>query len=261
MSITVIAEVGSNHCGSLKQAEELIDAAAAARCTHVKFQMFKWSDIRQLDAASKDPRLELDRAFIREAAGLAWKRGIKFLCTPFSIEAVRELDPLVDAWKISSAEAGMEALVTMAARTGKPMYVSMGYVDPEKIYAYEKWVNSQPGAGKFIPMHCVPAYPATPDSYALGDWLGHANIHLWGISDHTVGVGTSCAALALGARVFEKHIRLKEQPPNPDNGPHALTPREFKDYVAALWQADQAMGGVLRSAPDRPGRKIHVWRG
>lgn len=244
MGITVIAEVGSNHCGSLRMAEELIDAAAAARCTYVKFQMFKWTDIRSLDAHQKDPRLELDRAFIREAAGMAWKRGLGFLCTPFSIQAVQELAPIVDAWKISSAEAGMEAIVTMAARTGKPLYVSTGYLEPEKLAAYEKWVHSQPGAGKFIPMHCVPAYPARPEAYALKDWLGHANVHLWGISDHTVGIGTSVAALALGARVFEKHIRLDVQPPNPDNGPHAMRPEEFKGYVAALWQADKAIGGV-----------------
>jgi len=259
MALRIIAEAGSNHCGRLDLAEELVRVAARARADYFKVQMFEWRDIRTDGGEGRDPALQLDRHHLREIAGFCWKAGIEFLCTPFSLGAVAEVDPLVGAWKISSAEAGREALVRACAKTGKPLFISTGYLDKDRLLAYRRWAHGL-GAGQVILFHCVASYPARPDAYALGET--HRIFYEsgpWGISDHTVGTGTAVGAVALGARVVEKHFRLDDQPPSPDNGPHACRPDELGAYVAALWQVEQAISGTLAAPAPRPGRVLWHW--
>lgn len=238
--VQVIAEIGSNHLGLVEEAKRLIAAAKNAGCQVAKFQAFDESIWTPL-AWAKRKHLAMGPEFFAECANVCAILGIEFMCTPCYPEAVEWLNPLVKRWKIASADVGHGELIEAVRATVKPILVSTGFA----------WAPLWA-----IPLHCVVSYPASPASYGLNEWLHKVGIlREWGLSDHTVGIGTAVAAVALGASIVEKHFALPESV-GPDAGVHAARPREMARLVEAVQQAEEAVGGQLGEPRVPQGRKV-----
>lgn len=224
----IIAEIGSNHCGELALAEKLIAVAAGCGADAAKFQVFNRVDIWH-EPQTRPQWTELSKPFVLKVAAMCERAGVEFMTSVFNPADVGWLNPLVRRWKVASAEAGKQALLRAVLATGKPVLVSTG-------------VSEAPAS--CLPLVCVSAYPAREADYGLREWVGSRET--WGISDHTVGFGAAAAAVGMGAMVVEKHIALHNQPPSPDEGPHALRPSEFAVFTRTIREAAAATWGHHR---------------
>lgn len=244
-AVAVVAEIGNNHEGDFDVAIELTRAAAKAGAHAVKFQAI---DPGQLVRPTETARLEqlgrfqlTPEQFGRlhdEARGL----GIGFLCTPFDLDAVTWLTPLVDAFKIASADNDFTALITAAAETGRPVIVSGGMADLEGMRAVRDLVTAR--GAEFAALHCVSAYPTAPEDAALATIprLAEALDVMVGYSDHTLGIEACVLAVALGARILEKHFTLRHD--YSDFRDHQLSadPAELARLVQSVSEAQTLIG-------------------
>lgn len=239
--VKILAEIGSNHCGLLTLAKDLIATAATAGADIVKLQAFDETIWESPEEWEKRKDFAIDEGFAKECALFAEKLGLEFMCTPFYPEAVGWLDLLVKRWKIGSADVGNEALLAAVYDTGKQALYSQG------VHKTPRYLRSD-----WVPMICVSRYPARVDEYALGWFAGMK----WGLSDHTLGSNLACAAVARGATFIEKHIRLNEQPWSPDKD-HSMSPIPFMAFCSQVREIEKVVSN-LQCAPARfaPGRKV-----
>ena len=207
----IIAEAGVNHGGDIGIAMYLIIAAKESGADAVKFQLFR--DRPEIE------HLRLSEAQIKELADYCGQVGIEFMCTPFYVEAVAFLDPLVKRHKIASGWMRDTRIFDAALATGKPVTASMGMtIVGQNPYRHNPNVSF---------LHCVSLYPC-PDEHA-----GLSNLNTWwitGYSDHTVGTVACVAAAARGAQIIEKHLTLDKTAPGPDHSCSA-EPEEFAAMV------------------------------
>ncbi|MBF0498565.1 MAG: N-acetylneuraminate synthase family protein [Candidatus Riflebacteria bacterium] len=257
----IIAEAGSNHNRDLETARRLIDIAAEAGADACKFQIFAAEKIysKKTPMASylKDKKLvksgeslwdiikklETPRAWLAELVGHCRARGIQFLCTPFDIAAVDELESVgVEAYKVASFEITHLPLIERIAKTGKPMILSTGMANLEDI---EVALDTFHGAGgkELSLLHCAIAYPAKFEDLHLRamDTMRQAFSVPVGFSDHTMGYVSDVAAVARGACIIEKHFTLDRRMEGPDH-PFSLEPGELKEMVTAIRQTEAALG-------------------
>jgi N,N'-diacetyllegionaminate synthase len=252
----VVAEIGNNHDGSIRQAERLIEAAAEAGADAVKFQTHI-ADAEMLPSTPTPPhfdepryeftkRMELSLEDHVRLKGLADERGLVFFSSPFSVEAVELLEQVgVPAYKIASGEVTNPPLIEAVAATGRPVLLSTGMSGVEDV---DRATSTLREAGTpFCVMQCTSTYPCPPDQVnlramvAMGERLGC----LYGLSDHTPGVWTSVAAVALGAVAVEKHFTLSKLLYGPDH--HAsLVPEELARLVEGVREIEAALGSGLK---------------
>ena len=210
----IIAEAGVNHGGRMETAMRLIEAAANAGADAVKFQLFK-------DRPAIE-HLRLSEAEITRLAGYCGFEGIEFMCTPFYVEAVAFLDPLVKRHKIASGWTKDRRIFEAARATGKHVIASLGSKDEQSLF-YP--LDSFSPSVSFL--HCVSQYPCPDDKANL------KRLHaLWimGYSDHTVGTLACVSAAAMGAKIIEKHLTLDKTAEGPDHSCSA-EPAEFAAMV------------------------------
>ena len=204
----VIGEIGVNHGGNLQTARDLVVAARHAGASAVKFQLFR--DRPEIE------HLRLSEQDIRHLSEYCQKLGIEFMCTPFYLEAVAFLDPLVKRHKLASGWQRDRAIFDAAVATGKPVIASLGLGG---------FFPSSPNVSY---LHCVSKYPC-PDN--------EADLYkvraLDGYSDHTVGTLACVAAVAMGAQIIEKHITLDKTAVGPDHSCSA-EPDEFANMVKQI---------------------------
>ena len=209
--IFIIAEAGVNHGGSVEIAERLIDHAKAAGANAVKFQLFK--DRPEIE------RLRMTENQIFDLSDFAKRAGIEFACTPFYVEAVAFLDPLVKRHKIASGWMKNPEIFDAALATGKPVIASMGMAEIG-VHAYRNKPNAS-----FL--HCISLYPCPDEKANL------SKINTWwipGYSDPAVGTLACVAAAAMGAKIIEKHLTLDKTTAGPDHSCSA-EPAEFAAMV------------------------------
>lgn len=187
--------------------------------------------------------------------------GIEFMCTVFIAADIAKIAPLVKRFKIASAESGDEAFVKAHFAYSQRVIVSyafgttpdyrwFGETDPETKAAL-------PLADKFL--HCVCSYP-TPIEQANIKRVGfHDGVIFHGLSDHTTSVLTGALAVAAGATVIEKHVRLHDTPTDNPDYPHSMNAESipadsdderhlFREYVANIREAELAMGSGRNEA-------------
>ena len=212
--VLVIAEIGANHEGNLDEAKRLIEAAAKAGADAVKFQTYRAEKIvasSETQRRTHFRRLELTDEAFQTLAQVALEYGVMFLSTPFDVESVDLLDPLMPAFKIASGDLTAAPLVAHIASKGKPIILSTGMAELAEIAEAIGVIEESSPLGAESPvvlLHCVSSYP-TPDAEAQLNaipYLRDRTGRLIGYSDHTLGIEACLAAVALGARVIEKHF-------------------------------------------------------
>lgn len=264
--IKFIAEVSSNHARDLERCFRFIDASADAGCTAVKFQLFKIRDLFSPEALRGKPELlkreawELPLEFLPPLAQRCRERGIEFSCTPFYLDAVAELAPYVDFYKIASYELLWDDLLAACARTGKPVILSTGMATMEEIvHAVE--VLRQHGCASPTLLHCTSAYPTPYQEANLAaiDTLRQATGCEIGWSDHTVEPAVMHRAIhRWDAKVIEFHLDLDGQGDEYAAG-HCWLPEQIQAVIEAVNKGLSADGdGVKAPVPSElPDR---MWR-
>ena len=255
----IIAEMSGNHCGDINRALRLIHAAKNAGADAVKLQTYT-ADTMTINHNSDEFRVKggLWNGYhlydLYKEAHTPWewherlfaeaeKIGITIFSTPFDSTAVELLEKLnAPAYKIASFELTDLSLIKCVAATGKPIIMSTGNANLAEI---EEAVQTAKmvGAVDIILLHCTSGYPV-PASQAnistvsvLRDAFG-CNA---GLSDHTLDIGVSIAAVALGACVIEKHFTLSRADGGPDAG-FSLEKEELKSLVTNCHMAYEATG-------------------
>ena len=271
----IIAEAGVNHNGNLDMAKKLIDVAAEAGADLVKFQTFsadrlvtqlaKTADY-QIKTTEGDEsqyemlhRLELTTSMHRELISYCAVLNISFFSTGFDIESVDLLVSLgQDHFKIPSGEITNLPFLRHIGHLGKPVILSTGMATLGEIeYAID--VLEQAGTPRSIMtvLHCTTEYPTSMEDVNL---QAMQSIHKAfgvkvGYSDHTPGIEVAIAAVALGAKVIEKHFTLDRNLPGPDHKA-SLEPYELKAMVTAIRNIEIALGdGIKRLTPSETKNK------
>lgn len=265
MKTLIIAEAGVNHNGDLALARQLIDVAADAGADLVKFQTFsadrlvatkaRKAEYQKLatDAGESQHamirRLELTRAMHEALIAYCKSRVIRFFSTGFDLESINLLAELgLDRFKVPSGEITNLPYLRHVGRYAKPVILSTGMATLGEIEAALE-VLEQAGTprDRITVLHCNTEYP-TPMAdvnlramLAIRDAFGVAV----GYSDHTAGVEVAIAAVALGAKVIEKHFTLDRNLPGPDHKA-SLEPNELKAMVAAIRNIEQALGDGIK---------------
>ncbi len=257
--VLFIAEVSANHLGSLERARELVTAAAKAGATAVKFQTYT-ADTMTLNL----PNLSVTQGHelwggrtlysLYEEAHTPWEwheelfalardLGVLPFSSPFDLTAVDFLESLnAPMYKIASLETGDHALIRAVSETGKPVIISTGATELEEIDELVKVVR-ETGNKNLTLLLCTSSYPAIPaDSHLQRISLLRETFKCEiGLSDHTLGIGVSVAAIALGATAIEKHITLRRSDGGADSA-FSMEPEEFAELVAQGKNAKASLG-------------------
>ncbi|MBF0386258.1 MAG: N-acetylneuraminate synthase [Candidatus Omnitrophica bacterium] len=264
--VFIIGEAGVNHNGDLGMACRLIDAAAAAGCDAVKFQTFKTERVISTRAPKARyqkeatgigesqfemvKRLELDAAAHRKLLIHCRKRGILFLSTPFDEESADMLQELgVPLFKIPSGEITNMPLLRHISLKLRPVILSTGMSTLVEVESAVK-VLRKAGCVRLVLLHCVTSYPCPIEQVNLRAMttLARAFKCPVGYSDHTLGLDASLAAVAMGARVIEKHFTMDIGLPGPDHQA-SLPPEGLAELVERVRALERAMGdGIKRAA-------------
>jgi N,N'-diacetyllegionaminate synthase len=258
--VLVVAEIGNNHEGDMGRARELVLAAAASGAQAVKFQTIV---PERLVARSQAARLAQLRRFclsydqFASLAETAAQAKVLFMSTPFDVESVRHLTPLVPAFKIASSDNNFDPLLEAVAKTGKPALISTGMADIAGIQrtcrVFEK---ASGGKSQIVLLHCVSAYPTPAESANLLaiPAIARATGHAVGYSDHTLGIEQAVLSVALGACVIEKHFTLSKTQSEFRDHQLSADPAELAELVRRVRAARTALGdGVKRVMPAEEG--------
>jgi sialic acid synthase SpsE len=260
-----VAEVSSNHARDLDRCLAFVDAAAEAGCGAVKFQLFRIRELfaPEILARSEEHRRreawELPVGFLAPIAERCRLRGVAFWCTPFDLQAVRELEPHVDVLKVASYELLWDDLLEACAGTGKPVCISTGMATVDEI-EHAVGVLRAAGCADLTVLHCVSGYPAPAAECNLAaiETLRRLGTAV-GWSDHSVDPAVVARAVhRFGASVIEFHLDLDGQGDEFETG-HCWLPEQIAPVIAGVARAIGADGdGVKAPVPSElPDRE---WR-
>ena len=259
----IIAEMSGNHNQSLERALEIVEAAAATGAQMLKLQTYTADtmtlDLREGEFLVDDPGSPWKGTSLYDLYQVAhtpwgWHRPIMerarelgMLCfsTPFDHAAVDFLEDLgVPAYKIASFENSHLPLIKKVAATGKPVIISTGLASISNLGETVETIRSA-GCEEFILLKCTSTYPATPNSSNVLTIPHLRNLFNCetGLSDHTLGIGASIAAIAHGATVIEKHFTLSRADGGVDSA-FSMEPEEMKQLVVEAERAWQALGQI-----------------
>lgn len=264
--VFVIAEIGSNHNGDRELAHLMIDHAAEGGANAAKFQTFsadglysklaprltEMDNFNDVDATVTPhelaKRLEIDRSWHAEMAEHCTRVGIEFMSTPFDLDAIEELDEFVARHKIASFDLTNKELVEAAASTGKPLVLSTGHAFLGEVETALGWVRDIDGDLPVTLLHCTSQYPTVPSDVHLRamQTMQQAFGCEIGLSDHTLGVSVSLAAVALGATMLERHVTEDINSAGPDHH-FALEPSVLKELVDGCVMVSAALGSPVKS--------------
>ena len=250
-----IAEASSNHGRDLSRGLAFVDAAAEAGCDAVKFQLFKIDRMFAPEILAKSEKhrarreWELPLAHLEPLAARCKAKGIQFACTPFYLEAVEELAPHVDFYKIASYELLVTPLLEACAKSGKPVVLSTGMATMDEIVAAAETLK-RAGANDITLLHCVSAYPTPVEEAnlsaiaAIRDATGCAT----GWSDHTRKPSVVERAVhRWQASAVEFHLDLDGAGAEYAAG-HCWLPGEIAPVIARIRESAAADGTGLKTS-------------
>ncbi len=257
--VFIVAELSANHGKDFNRAVRLIEAAKDAGADAVKLQTYT-PDTITIDCDNEYFRIRgtiwdgktLYQLYKEAYTPWEWQpelkalaEGLGLVCfsTPFDAKAVDFLEEMgVPAYKIASFEITDIPLIEYVASKGKPVMISTGIATlpdiEEAVEACKRMGNEQ-----VILLKCTSAYPAPLDDVNLLTIpeIGKRFGKVVGLSDHTLGISVPVAAVALGARVIEKHLILRREDGGPDAA-FSLEPEEFREMVTRVREVEKALG-------------------
>ncbi|MDP3735430.1 MAG: N-acetylneuraminate synthase family protein [bacterium] len=255
----VIAEIGINHEGDMRKAKRMVSDAAKAGAECVKFQSHVIEDEMTPVAKKVIPghtkesiwdimaRCAFDEDQERELKKFTESLGLIYLCTPFSRAAADRLERLgVHAYKIGSGECNNYPLVEHIASFGKPIILSTGMNDLRSIRPAVRILERR--SVSYALLHCTSLYPTPYESVRLGAIAELARAFpraVIGSSDHSLGIYTALAAVALGASILEKHFTSERRWPGPDIA-ISIMPGELRELIVGSRAIFAARGGSKR---------------
>ena len=273
----IIAEAGVNHNGSMELAKKLIDAAAEAKVDVVKFQTFKTENLvcknaikaeYQEKTTSKNEsqfemlkKLELDIDAHKILMNYCEAKGIMFLSTAFDLESIDVLNELgMEIFKIPSGEITNYPYLRKIGKLKKKVILSTGMSYMQEIQDAIKVLKDN-GTKDITVLHCNTEYPTPIEDVnlnAMNTIKENLNVEI-GYSDHTTGIEVPIAAVAMGAKVIEKHFTLDKNMEGPDHNA-SLAPNELKDMVYAIRNVEKAMGNGEKVPSESETKNLKVAR-
>lgn len=257
--VYIIAEAGVNHNGDINLAKRLIDKAIEAKVDAVKFQTFISENVVSKNAKKADyqvkntekgeetqlemvKKLELSFKEFEELKKYCDDKGIEFLSTPFDFESIEFLKNLgMKTWKIPSGEITNLPYLRKISKIADKIILSTGMSDLEEIKSALKILNFD--KNKISVLHCNTEYP-TPmkdvNLKAMSLLKKEFDVEI-GYSDHTLGIEVPVAAVAMGAKIIEKHFTLDKTMEGPDHRA-SLEPEELKEMVRSIRNIELALG-------------------
>jgi sialic acid synthase SpsE len=261
-----IADIAANHDGDLDRAVKLVHLAAEAGANAAKFQHFSAETLvsdygfkslggqKSHQAAWKKSVYEV---YQEASISLEWTErlheecqiaGIAFLSTPYSIELADHIDPFVEAYKIGSGDVNYPEIITHVASKGKPWIIATGASEFEDV---ERAVGATEGNNAGVLMQCNTNYTASRENFkhinlrVLQTYKARFPNLVLGLSDHTLGHASVLGALALGARVFEKHFTDDVRRDGPDHA-FSMTPATWREMVETSIDLYHSLGDGLK---------------
>jgi len=276
-----IADMGANHDGQLERAKSLIRLAKEAGADAVKFQNFRAAKIvsdygfSRLNAqlshqakwnktvyeVYKDASLPWD--WTPELKNFSTEQGIDYFSSPYDAEAVDMLDPYVPAFKIGSGDINWPEMLVKVAAKGKPVLLATGasdIADVQLAVSTIRKINNQ-----LVLMQCNTNYTGSSENYKYQNLnvlrtfrVMYPDLVL-GLSDHTPGHVAVLGAVALGARVIEKHFTDDNNRVGPDH-PFALNPRAWREMVDRTRELELALGSTEKFVTDNEQETVIIQR-
>lgn len=274
-SVFIIAEAGVNHNGSMELAYRLIDEAVNAKVDAIKFQTFKSekdtskyvkkaeyqednSGETQLEMVKK---LELSYEQFRLLKEYCDKKGILFLSSPFEEDSILFLNELgLEIFKIPSSELTNIPYLDCVGKLKKKVILSTGMAFLGEVEKAIEILREQ-GTEDIVILHCNTEYP-TPmcdvNLKAMQTMKDAFGCEV-GYSDHTVGIEVPIAAVAMGAKVIEKHFTLDKTMKGPDHKA-SLEPMELAEMVEKIRNIEMAIGDGIKRPSESERKNITVTR-
>lgn len=260
----IIAEIGVNHNGDIELGKKLIDIASKAKVDAVKFQTFKSEELM----LENTPKVEYQKKNTKDDENLfdiikkceltkkdfiilkdyALKKDLIFLSTPYDKSSIELLENInVPLYKVSSGDLNNYLLLNEIAKTRKPIIISTGMATMKEIrntvaFLKEKEVRN------LIIMQCTTNYPAKFNELNLNvlrTFKKEFPDHIIGFSDHSLGFIASVSAVAMGAKIIEKHITLDKNLDGPDHKA-SLDPKELVELVKSIRKIEKALGSYIK---------------
>ncbi|WP_273483046.1 pseudaminic acid synthase [Desulforamulus ruminis] len=259
----IIAEMSGNHNKSLARALEIVDAAKKTGAHALKLQTYT-ADTMTLEVIKEDFSIKgenslwkgqhLYRLYQQAYTPWEWHKPIFDRCkelgiigfsTPFDETSVDFLESLdVPCYKIASFENIDIPLIRKVASTGKPMIISTGMATVAELDEAVRTAK-EAGCQNIILLKCTSTYPATPENTNILTIPHMKELFQCqvGLSDHTMGIGTAVASVALGATIIEKHFTLSREDGGVDAA-FSMEPNEMKALVIESYRAWQSLGEI-----------------
>lgn len=256
--VFIVAEMSANHNGNFNRAKDIIKAAAESGADAIKVQTYT-PDTITIDSDKPAFRTKgiWEGRTLYELYGKAytpweWQAelqqyahecGIEFFSSPFDLTAIDFLEDMnVPAYKVASFEINDIPFIRKIARTGKPIIISTGIAYLEDIDLAVRTCLDE-GNEKVILLKCISAYPAPYENMNLNVIPNMAETFncICGLSDHSMGTEIAVAAVALGAKVIEKHFTLNRSDGGEDSQ-FSMEPYEFRNMVDQIRNVEIALG-------------------
>ena len=250
--VVIVAEIGVNHEGDIDVAHELVGRAADAGADAVKFQVYRtesYVDPDDTERFERMKRFELRFGEFTRLANDAHSLGLAFIATPFDLESADLCIEICDAVKIASKDIDLWPLLERVADSDRPMIVSTGMCDLERVRRTVEWINARRDEDLGLAvLHCVSSYPVPARQAELRaiSLLACMSCCEVGYSDHTQNSMAPTLAVALGARIIEKHFTLDRAYSDFRDHRISANPGEMTKLVQRIRQAEAMLGEPVK---------------
>lgn len=276
-----IADIAANHDGDLNRAFKLIELAKAAGADAAKFQNFQAAKIvskygfeslggQQSHQSSwgkpvfdvyKDASLPFD--WTEKLKAKCDEVGIEYFTSPYDFESVDRVDPYVNVYKIGSGDITWLEIIEYIARKGKPVIIATGASTMKDVVRAMNVLEST--NDDIVLMQCNTNYTGSSDNFkyinlnVLKTYKRRFPNAILGLSDHTLGHSTVIGAIALGARVFEKHFTDDNDRVGPDHK-FAMNPKNWKEMVVLANELYNSFGNGVKDIEENEKETVVVQR-
>ena len=275
----IIAEAGINHNGSLKKALKLIDVAVSVGANAIKFQTFKTENLatdyapkaeyQKYKSLKKETqfqmlkKLEFTDTMHKACFKKCKRKKIIFISSAFDIESLNYLKKFkLNYFKVPSGEITNIPYLEVLGKFRKRVILSTGMSSISEIKkAIKTLIRNGTKKNNITVMQCTTAYPAPYDEINLNTISTLRNTFKLniGFSDHSLGIQASVAAVALGAKVIEKHLTLSKKLKGPDHRA-SLDQKEFKFMVKSIRIVEKSLGDKIKKITKSEKKNIYVVR-